>query len=151
MPAISRRSALAFLYEVPISLLGGLMGLGGAEFRLPVLAGPLGYKARQAVPLNLAVSLVTMAVSLGIRAKTVTWGAVVPFLPGAFGLIGGAVVTAFLGPALASRLSEARFERLILVLLVIIGTTLIIEGFLPQRLPAFLPLTLFWHVGAGSG
>ena len=64
MPTISRRSALAFLYAVPISLLGGLMGLGGAEFRLPVLAGPLGYKARQAVPLNLAVSLVTMAVSL---------------------------------------------------------------------------------------
>jgi uncharacterized membrane protein YfcA len=56
MPALSCRSVLAFLYAVPISLLGGLMGLGGAEFRLPVLAGPLGYRARQAVPLNLAVS-----------------------------------------------------------------------------------------------
>ena len=32
----------------------GLIGLGGAEFRLPVLAGPLGYAARKAVPLNLA-------------------------------------------------------------------------------------------------
>lgn len=52
MPAISRRSALAFLYAVPISLLGGLMGLGGAEFRLPVLAGPLGYKARQTAGLG---------------------------------------------------------------------------------------------------
>jgi hypothetical protein len=32
MPAISRRSALAFLYAVPISLLGGLMGLGAPSF-----------------------------------------------------------------------------------------------------------------------
>jgi hypothetical protein len=41
-------------------MLGGLIGLGGAELRLPVLAGPLGYAARQAVPLNLAVSLMTL-------------------------------------------------------------------------------------------
>ena len=46
------------------------MGLGGAEFRLPVLAGPLGYPARQAVPLNLLVSLVTLFASLLIRGGT---------------------------------------------------------------------------------
>jgi hypothetical protein len=40
----------AFGYAVPIAVLGGLIGLGGAEFRLPVLAGPLGYSARRAVP-----------------------------------------------------------------------------------------------------
>ncbi|MEH1824084.1 MAG: hypothetical protein V7L22_01730 [Nostoc sp.] len=38
----SRRLRLSFLYAVPIGMLGGLIGLGGAEFRLPVLAGILG-------------------------------------------------------------------------------------------------------------
>jgi uncharacterized membrane protein YfcA len=149
MSVIARRPGLAFLYAVPISLLGGLMGLGGAEFRLPVLAGPLGYAARQAVPLNMAVSLVSLAMLLVTRAKTLILSSVVHFLPGAFGLIGGAVVTALLGPALASRLSEGRFEQVILILLVLIGTALIIEGFLPQQLPALLPISLVWHIGSG--
>ncbi len=65
-----RRFRLSFLYAVPIGALGGLIGLGGAEFRLPVLAGTLGYPVRQAVPLNLAVSLITIVASLAIRGKT---------------------------------------------------------------------------------
>lgn len=61
-----QRPVAAFLYAAPIALLGGLIGLGGAEFRLPVLAGALGYPARRAVPLNLLVSLVTIITSLAI-------------------------------------------------------------------------------------
>lgn len=34
-------SRLAFAFAVPIAVLGGQIGLGGAEFRLPVLVGPL--------------------------------------------------------------------------------------------------------------
>ncbi|KYC34822.1 hypothetical protein WA1_49760 [Scytonema hofmannii PCC 7110] len=64
-----RLSCLAFAYAIPIGVLGGLIGLGSAEFRLPVLAGVLGYQARQAVPLNLAVSLVTIAASLAGKNK----------------------------------------------------------------------------------
>jgi uncharacterized membrane protein YfcA len=59
--------AAALLYGAPIGLLGGLMGLGGAEFRLPVLAGVFGYAARRAVALNLAISLVTVVSALIIR------------------------------------------------------------------------------------
>ena len=64
---MKRASSLAFLYSVPIAILGGLIGLGGAEFSLPVIAGPLGYTVRQAVPLNLAVSLITIISSFLIR------------------------------------------------------------------------------------
>ncbi len=145
-----RRSRLAFLYAVPIGLLGGLIGLGGAEFRLPVLAGPLKYPARQAVPLNLAVSLVTLAASLAIRSSTLSLSPVVPFLPAVLALIAGAVVTAFLGAALAGRLSNEQLERLILVLLVVIGLALIVEGFLPQEIPGLLQnAALHWRIVAG--
>src|SRR5918992_3727976 len=52
-------------------------------------------------------------------------------------LIFGAGITAFLGTALAGRLSNAQLERVILVLLMGIGTALIIEGFLPFRAVGF--------------
>lgn len=146
---IERRSRLAFLYAVPIGLLGGLIGLGGAEFRLPVLAGPLRYPARQAVPLNLAVSLVTLAASLAIRSNTLSLSPIVPFLPAILALISGAVITAFFGVVLAGRLSNEQLERLILVLLVVIGLALIVEGFLPQERPGLLPAALLWRVVAG--
>lgn len=142
-------SKLAFLYAVPIGTLGGLIGLGGAEFRLPVLAGVLGYPVRQAIPLNLAISLITIATSLAIRSWTLSFDAVFPLLPVILSLIAGAIITAFLGAALAGRLSNEQLERTILVLLISIGTALIIESFLPQQIPALLPTALSWRIPAG--
>jgi uncharacterized membrane protein YfcA len=51
----------AFGWCVPIGGLGGLIGLGGGEFRLPVLMYGIGFNARSAVPLNLLTSLVNTA------------------------------------------------------------------------------------------
>ena len=67
------RARLSFFYAIPIGVLGGLVGLGGAEFRLPVLAGPLNYTARQAVPLNLVVSLVSNITAPRIRGRTLSF------------------------------------------------------------------------------
>ena len=91
---VRNRTPLAFLSAIPIAILGGLIGLGGAEFRLPVLAGMLGYSARKAVPLNLAVSLTTIIASLLIRGRTLSLSPLVPFVPSMLALIGGAVVAA---------------------------------------------------------
>lgn len=146
---VRRRFQLSFLYAVPIGVLGGLIGLGGAEFRLPVLASTLGYAVHQAVPLNLAVSLITIVASLTIRGKTLSFDAVIPLLPVLLSLIAGAMVTAFFGALMAGRLSNEQLERAILVLLVLIGVALIIESFLPQTIPALLPSTLIWRIPAG--
>ena len=148
-PAPPSRAGLAFLYSVPIGLLGGLIGLGGAEFRLPVLAGPLGYPARQAVPLNLAVSLVTLSAALVARGGALSFAAVLPLWPALLSLIGGAVVSAFFGTALAGRLSNEGLHRVILVLLVGIGGLLIVESFLPDQLPPFVSDAVAWRVAAG--
>jgi hypothetical protein len=40
----------AFGWCVPIGCLGGLVGLGGGEFRLPVLIYSIGFNAKSAVP-----------------------------------------------------------------------------------------------------
>lgn len=47
-----------------IGVLGGMIGLGGAEFRLPLLIGLFGFAALSAVILNKAMSLVVVLVAL---------------------------------------------------------------------------------------
>jgi uncharacterized protein len=128
---------------------GGLIGLGGAEFRLPVLVGTLGYNARKAVPLNLAVSLTTIIASLLIRSRTLSLAPLGPFWSAMLAMIAGAVVATFFGASLSGRLSSEQLERVILVLVVAIACTLIVEGFLPQEVPGLLPAALVWRVVAG--
>ncbi len=146
---VQQHRALAFGTAVPIAILGGLIGLGGAEFRLPVLAGPLGYSARQAVPLNLLISLITISVALLTRAYTLSLEPLTQLFPAMFGLILGGVVTAFLGTTLVHRLTDEHLERVISLLLVAIGIALIIEGFLPQTLPPVIPSIPTWQILSG--
>src|ERR671911_1674791 len=96
---VHRSSVAALLYGAPIGLLGGLIGLGSAEFRLPVLAGVFGYAARRAVALNLAISLVTVVSALLIRGGTLSLDPLVALLPVALAMIAGAVSAAFVGVA----------------------------------------------------
>jgi len=144
-----RHPTIAFLLSVPIAALGGLIGLGGAEFRLPVLVGVLGHSARQAVPLNLAVSLVTIITGLATRAAIGSGTDLTRLALPMAALIAGALVTAFVGPALAGRLSETRLTRLILVLLVLIGLALIAESFLPAAIGPLIPTDAIAQLVAG--
>lgn len=144
-----QRPLLAFGFAVPIAMLGGLIGLGGAEFRLPVLVGPLHYSAKQAVPLNLAVSLITVIASLLIRANTLSLTPLRNISTIMLALIAGAIVAAFFGVALAQRISEQRLEQVILVLLVGIGIALLVEAFVPQQSLGFVPDLLIAQIIAG--
>jgi uncharacterized membrane protein YfcA len=121
----------AFGFGVPIGALGGLIGLGGAEFRLPVLTGVLGYRPRQAVAVNLAVSLITVLAAAAVRGSTLAWDRVVDLLPVAAAMTTGAVLAAYVGIGVVHRLPETGLRRLILVLLGGIGVGLIVEAFLP--------------------
>lgn len=138
-PSVRGSPKLAALYGAPIGVLGGLIGLGGAEFRLPVLAGVFGYRARRAVALNLAISLITVVSALLIRACTLSLLPLVALLPVMGAMIAGAVCAAYLGTAYVHRISEQLLEQIILVLLVVVGTGLIVEAFLPQEVAGLLP------------
>src|SRR5918998_1873186 len=138
-PEVRRSPVAALLYGAPIGLLGGLIGLGGAEFRLPVRAGVFGYAARRAVALNLAISLITVVSALLIRGGTLSFAPLLGRLPVVVAMIAGAVSAAYFGTALVHRVSERLLERVILVFLVVIGSALIVEALLPQEVPGLLP------------
>ena len=140
----------AFGWCVPIGGLGGLIGLGGGEFRLPVLMHGIGYDARTAVPLNLLISLITLAFALAVRSGAVALDAVVPFIPAMIGLAMGGMVSAFYGTGLVRRLSDRRLVKLIAVLLGALGVLLIAEAFLPFESGDLLPPSAVAHFGAGA-
>lgn len=143
------RTRLGFLYSVPIGALGGLIGLGGAEFRLPVLAGPLGYSVHRAVPLNLAISIMTITASLLVRGNRLTLHPVIPLIPAIAALTCSAALAAFAGATLVGRISGRSLEKVILVLLFFLGCSLIVEPCLPHSSGSMLPLTLTWQISAG--
>lgn len=140
---------LAFSFAVPIAVLGGLIGLGGAEFRLPVLLGPLRHPARQAVILNLSISLVTIIVSLGVRAGTLSFSPLEGYWPAILALGTGGILAAFRGAALVHRLPETALERILAILLFAIGCLLLAEAFVSSDVGGFMPRDALLQVLVG--
>jgi len=70
-PARARSLSAALATGAGVGLLGGLIGLGGAEFRLPLLIGLLGFAALQAVVMNKAMSLIVVVTALPARLVAV--------------------------------------------------------------------------------
>lgn len=115
----------AFLGGLLIGLLGGLIGLGGAEFRLPLLLGGFGFAPLEAVILNKAMSLIVVASALPFRAVSVPWDAVSTHWWVVANLLAGSLLGAWLGASWATLLAPARLWRIIAVLLVAIAAVLL--------------------------
>src|SRR6185295_16161910 len=98
-----RSKPAAFGAGAAVGTLGGLIGLGGAEFRLPLLIGPFGFPALEAVILNKAMSLVVVASALPFRATTVSFEAVAVHWPVILNLLAGSLVGAWLGAGWVTR------------------------------------------------
>ena len=139
----------AFGWCVPIGGLGGLIGLGGGEFRLPVLMHGIGFDARSAVPLNLLISLVTLSFALAVRSAAVSLAAVMPYLPAMIGLLAGGMASAFVGVRLVGHLTDRRLIRLIAILLGMLGLLLMAEAFLPFQSGDLLPASPMAQLMAG--
>ena len=117
-----------------VGLLGGLLGLGGAEFRLPVLVGVLGYALRRAVVLNLAMSLVTVVSAAASRVSLSSMeGQVIGFLPVAMAMMSAAVLGAYVSTAWFASVSEGQLHRAIRTLLLGIGVVLLVEAAVSWR------------------
>jgi uncharacterized membrane protein YfcA len=147
----------AFGLSVPIGALAGLIGLGGGEFRLPVLMHVIGFGARAAVPINLVISLLTLAFALATRSHAVPLGGIAPHWPEMLGLLAGGMASAAWGARLVQRLSDARLVRTIAVLLGALGLLLLAEAAFPLARGNWLPdgialrLALGVLIGLGVG
>ncbi len=109
-----------------IGALGGLIGLGGAEFRLPLLISAFRFPALEAVILNKAMSLIVVATALPFRASSVPMSDVAAHWPVIVNLLGGSLLGAWIGAGWATRLRSELLYRVIAVLLVGIAGVLLL-------------------------
>lgn len=151
MPNDTRQRAITCIWSgAAIGTLGGLMGLGGAEFRLPVLVGVLGLAARAAVPVNLAVSFIVLLAALPARATTISLDDILPHLPEVLGMASGSVVAAYVGAGLLKRVSDRALGTLILGLLMALGVVMIGDAFLNDGGAGLVPQAPMWRTLAAA-
>lgn len=123
-PARSRPVA-AFAAGAVVGTLGGLIGLGGAEFRLPLLITTFEFTALEAIIVNKTMSLVVVASALPFRAFAVPLGLVVEQWTIIANLLAGRLLGAWCGADFATRLKSAALYRIIACLLVGIAAVLL--------------------------
>jgi uncharacterized membrane protein YfcA len=121
-----RNAPTAFLGGAVIGALGGLIGLGGAEFRLPLLIGAFGFPALQAVILNKAMSLIVVASALPFRAAVVPFASVAAHWSIIVNLLAGSLLGAWFGAGWATKLASQTLYRVIAIMLVWIAVILLL-------------------------
>lgn len=146
------RQVFAFVGGAAIGALGGLIGLGGAEFRLPLLIGPFRFRALEAVILNKAMSLIVVATALPFRAASVPFAAVASNWSIILNLLAGSLVGAWFGAGWATKLSSRNLYRILAVLLALIAGALVIgHGATTASAHLSGPLLIVAGVIAGFG
>lgn len=130
-PVLRRRDGVAWPLAAGalIGVLGGLIGLGGAEFRLPLLIGLFGFAALQAVIVNKAMSLVVVVAALPARAFAVPWGEVADHWWIVANLLAGSLAGAWLAAGWATRLHARALHRTLAGLLVVIAVVLAVTHY----------------------
>ena len=144
---------LAFAGGSIIGILGGLIGLGGAEFRLPLLIGLFRFGALEAVILNKAMSLVVVTFALPIRATSVPFSHLAERWDVIATLLAGSLIGAWCGADWTTKLRSRTLFRILAVLLIGIAVVLMfghnvhaVESSTPQG-----ALLVIVGIGCGFG
>lgn len=122
----SRRHLAAIFGGGVIGTLGGLIGLGGAEFRLPLLIGYFHFMALEAVIINKATSLVVVASALPFRLSAVPFDAIAVHWTIIVNLLAGSLLGAWLSAGWATRLKTETLYKVIAALLLVIAVILLL-------------------------
>ena len=122
-----RRPSLAFIAGAIVGVIGGLIGLGGAEFRLPILITVFALYPHRAVRFNLLVSFVTLAFAAVTRLK-IQQIDFTAYADVVLSMITGGIITAWIGAGLLARVPAARLVAIIAALLLVVAVMLFVEA-----------------------
>ena len=113
-----------------IGSIGGMIGLGGAEFRLPLLVGFFRLKTLEAIILNKATSLVVVSTALFARSVSIPVYELWPHINVVLNLLAGSLVGAWWAAGHAMSMPRKRLDRLILLVLVGLGVLMLVEAWI---------------------
>lgn len=126
---IKYKNQKGFAWGGLIGTLGGLIGLGGAEFRLPVLVGIFKLETLKAVILNKAMSLVVVATALIFRSAIMSFDILFDNINIILNLLAGSLIGAWWAAGYAIKISKIWLNRIILILLVCLALIILWEAF----------------------
>jgi uncharacterized membrane protein YfcA len=124
--SLARGGSLGFGLGIVIGAVAGLIGVGGGEFRIPVLLYVLRLPVKIAAGANTVIGLFVVVLSVARRwgqqqltADDLTVGSVMAV---------ASIVGATLGAKQAHRLSSPLLKRVVCVYLLVVGVWMVVEG-----------------------
>jgi uncharacterized membrane protein YfcA len=138
-----RSLPLAFVTGAVIGVLGGMIGLGGAEFRLPLLIGVFGFVALAAVIVNKAMSLIVVLTALPARLLTVPFTDVAAQWSVVLNLLAGSLVGAWAGATWATKRRSVTLYKVLAGLLALIAAALVASHLGPVEPLGLRPVAEF--------
>lgn len=122
------RNGQGFVAGSLIGTLGGLVGLGGAEFRLPVLVGVFRLGTLEAVILNKAMSLVVVAAALLFRGGAIAPAVLLEHADVVFNLLAGSLFGAWWAADHVITMPRRWLDRLVMVMLTGLALVMLAEA-----------------------
>lgn len=122
---MKNKNLFSFLSGALVGSLGGLIGLGGAEFRLPILVGFFGFATITAVIINKLVSLAVVLFSLAFRSSAIGFDEILPHIWTIINILAGSLVGAYFAADYACKISQSALNKIILAILVILALSML--------------------------
>lgn len=135
----TKKYLTAFSAGGVVALLAGLIGLGGAEFRLPLLKSLFAIETLRAVILNKATSLVVVFFALIFRSSEVSFELLFEHKSIILNLLSGSLIGAWIAAGYAMKISESLLNRIIFFVLISLALLLIYNHFFLEstQMPLF--------------
>ncbi|MEM4736924.1 MAG: sulfite exporter TauE/SafE family protein [Nitrososphaeria archaeon] len=124
---------ITILFGFLTGIAAGLIGVGGGEFRLPILLYVLGVQLMPAIVINLLVGLLTVTTSFLQRFKSGLLNEHMTNI--AFAMSLGSIVGSYLGARLTNKIPEKPLKKVLAIILIVVGLKI---GFEPFVQPPFL-------------
>jgi len=147
---LSRDGLIAFVAGVALGTAAGLIGVGGGEFRIPVLLYLLRLEVKTAAGVNLIVGFFTVALAFLRRWGQQAWPTEDLILAAI--LIVASVVGSVVGARQAHRLPSGPLKKVVLAYLLAVGVWMMVEAIMHAEVVLLNPQgAARWILAAGVG
>ncbi len=125
---LRREGSIGFVCGILIGAAAGMIGVGGGEFRIPILLHVLRLPMRVAAGANTIIGLAVVALGAVRRLPQHEWGDGDAAI--AFAMVLASLLGAWIGARMANRVPLKPLRAFVMVYLLAVGIWMIVEAFL---------------------
>ncbi|MEZ0322987.1 MAG: sulfite exporter TauE/SafE family protein [Hydrogenothermaceae bacterium] len=111
-------------------ILGGLVGLGGAEFRLPLLLKFFNFNTLEAIILNKFMSLITVSFSIVFRSQALNLSNITSNIQIIITFLSGSLIGAWFAADWATKVKHSLLNKVIAFLMTLIAIVMLLRAYI---------------------